>query len=87
VLVVGCGWQPGRLCGLGSPPPPLPPLLSDDGEVHGTDDESTTAMSRSCGAAVGGSRCCSGRWSSGAADVHVNGGGITVDVRGSSAQR
>jgi hypothetical protein len=66
---------------------PLPPLLSDDGKVHGAGDESTTVMSRSGGAAVGGNRCCSGWWSSGAADVHVNGGGVTVDVGGSSAQR
>jgi hypothetical protein len=82
VLVVGCGWQPRRPCGLGSPP-----LLSDGGEVHVTDDESMTTMSRSGGAAAGGSRCYSGRWSSGATDVHVNGGGITVDIGGSSARR
>jgi hypothetical protein len=42
------GWQPGRLCGLGSPPP-LPPLLSNGDEVHGAGDESTAAMSRSDG--------------------------------------
>jgi hypothetical protein len=69
------------------PPLPLPPLLSNGGEVHGADDESMTAMSRSGGAAAGGSRCYGKRWSSGAADVHVNGGGVTVDVGGSSAQR
>jgi hypothetical protein len=86
VLVPGCGWQPGRPCGLSSPPP-LPPLLSDGGEVHGTDDESTAAMSRSDRAAAGGSQCYSGRWSSSAANMHVNGGGVTVDVGGSSAQR
>jgi hypothetical protein len=84
VLVAGCGWQPGRPCGLSSP---LPLLLSDDGEVHGTDDESTAAMSRSSGAAAGDSRCCSGRWSSGIADVHVNSGGVVVDVGGSSTRR
>jgi hypothetical protein len=86
VLVAGCGWQPRRPCGLGSPPP-HPPLLSDGGEVHGADDESTAAMSRSDGAATGGSRCCSGQLSSGAADVHVNGGGVTVDVGRLSARR
>jgi hypothetical protein len=84
--VLVAGWQPGRLCGLGSPPP-LPPLLSNGDEVHGAGDESTTAMSRSDGVAAGGNRCCSGQWSSGAGDVHMNGGGVTVDVGGSSAQR
>jgi hypothetical protein len=66
---------------------PLPPLLSDGAKVHGAGDESMTVMSRSGGAAVGGNRCCSGWWSSGTADVHVNGGGVTVDVGGSSARR
>jgi hypothetical protein len=35
--------------------PSLLPLLSDGNEVHGAGDESTTAMSRTGGAAAGGS--------------------------------
>jgi hypothetical protein len=84
-----CWWQ-GASGSLGGPvvsAAPLPLLLSDDGEVHGTDDESTAAMSRSSGAAAGGSRCCSGRWSSDIADMHVNSGGVVVDVGGSSTRR
>jgi hypothetical protein len=86
VLVAGCGCNLGG-CVVSAAHPPLPPLLSDDSEVHGTGYESTTAMSRSGGAAAGGSRCCSGRWSSSATDVYVNGGGVTVDVGGLSARR
>jgi hypothetical protein len=52
VWVAGCGWQPGRPCGLGSSPL-LPPLLSSGGKAHGAGDESTISMSGSGGAVVG----------------------------------
>jgi hypothetical protein len=42
-----CGWQPGGLCGLNSPPP----LLSGSGE-------STITMSRYGLGVAGGTRCC-----------------------------
>jgi hypothetical protein len=70
-----CGWQPGRLCGLDSPPP-----LSGGGEVHGADGESMAATSRNGDVVPGGSRCCGERWSSGTTDIHVNGGGGVADV-------
>jgi hypothetical protein len=66
--------------------PPSPnPFLSGCSEVHGVDSESTTFISRNGKVVQSGSRCCGERWSSGAADVHVNGGGGVAYVGVSSA--